>query len=112
MDRRPVATLAVSVFAVAAVGGQTAASAATVRTVTLKDIAFSPKSLSISKGSTVRFAFRDGTTTHNVASIGRRRFKTIGNRSSGSQSRIFTRVGTYRYACTLHPGMTGRISVH
>jgi plastocyanin len=112
MNRRPLALLTVSVVSAAALGGQVAASAATVRTVTLKNIAFSPKSLSISKGSTVRFAFRDGSTTHNVTSIGSRRFKTIGNRSSGSQSRTFTRAGTYRYECTLHPGMTGRISVH
>ncbi|HUR83885.1 MAG TPA: cupredoxin domain-containing protein [Solirubrobacteraceae bacterium] len=85
--------------------------AATTRTVTLKDISFSPKSLSISKGSTLKFAFRDGTTVHNVTSTGSTRFKTVTNRSSGTQSRTFTRPGTYRYVCTLHPGMTGRITV-
>lgn len=112
MNWRPMVLLAVSAVAVAGLGGQTGASAAAVRTVTVKNIAFSPRSLSISKGTTVRFAFRDGTTTHNVTSIGRRRFKAIGNRSAGSQSRTFTRAGTFRYECTLHPGMTGRISVH
>lgn len=66
----------------------------------------------VSKGSTVRFAFREATTTHDVRSIGRRRLESIGNRCSCSQSRTFTRAGTYRYECTLHPGMTGRISVH
>jgi plastocyanin len=66
----------------------------------------------VSKGSTVRFAFRDATTTHDVRNIGGRRFKSIGNRCTGSRSRTFTRAGTYRYECTLHPGMTGRISVH
>jgi plastocyanin len=84
---------------------------AATRTITLKDIAFSPKSLKISKGSTVTFAFRDGDTTHNVTSVASRRFKTIGNRSTGSKSRTFTRAGTYRFECTLHPGMTGRIVV-
>jgi plastocyanin len=111
MNRRPLALLTASVVSVAALGGQLA-SAATVKTVTLKNIAFSPKSLSIAKGSTVRFAFRDGTTTHNVTSVGGKRFETIGDRSHGAQSRTFTRAGTYRYECTLHPGMTGRISVH
>jgi plastocyanin len=111
MNKRHLALLTASVISVAAFGSQVAASAAAVRTVTVKDIRFSPKSLSISRGSTVRFAFRDGTTTHNVTSVGGRRFKTVGNRSSGSQSRTFTRAGVYRYECTLHPGMTGRISV-
>jgi len=82
------------------------------RTVTLKNIAFSPKSVSISKGSKVTFAFRDDGTTHNVTSTGSRKFKTITDRSSGSRSRTFSRAGTYRYHCTLHPGMSGRIVVH
>ena len=90
------------------VGG---ASAAATRTVTLKDIAFSPASLKVAKGTKVTFAFRDGTTVHNVTSTGAKRFTTISNRSKGSLSRTFTRAGTYRYACTLHPGMTGRIVV-
>jgi plastocyanin len=87
------------------------AGAATTRTVTLKNIDFSPEILRVSKGSTVTFAFRDGDTVHNVTSTGSRRFTTIANRTSGSRSRTFTRAGTYRYACTLHPGMTGRIVV-
>jgi plastocyanin len=87
------------------------AAGAPARTVTLKDIAFSPRSLSVSKGTKVTFAFRDDGTTHNVKSTGSTRFKTITDRSSGSQSRTFSRAGIYRYACTLHPGMSGRITV-
>jgi plastocyanin len=90
------------------VGG---ASAAATRTVTLKDIAFSPASLKVSRGTKVTFAFRDATTVHNVTSTGAKRFKTISNRSTGSLSRTFQRSGTYRFQCTLHPGMTGRIVV-
>lgn len=113
MNRRPIALLTVSAVALAGLGGQVASSgAAAGRTVTLKNIAFSPKSLSISKGTTVTFAFRDGTTAHNVTSVGSKRFKTISTRSSGTQKRTFTTAGTYRYECTLHPGMTGRIIVH
>ncbi len=112
MHRRPSTFLTVTAVSLAALGGQIAASgAAGSRTVTLKDIAFSPKSLSISKGTTVAFAFRDGSTVHNVVSSGSKRFKAISNRSSGSQQRKFTSAGTYRYECTLHPGMTGRITV-
>jgi plastocyanin len=110
-SRLRTAGLVATALGAGALGGQVAASGAASRTVTLKNIAFSPKKLSVSKGSTVTFAFRDGSTTHNVVSVGRRRFKTIPNRSAGSRKRTFTRAGTYRYQCTLHPGMTGRIVV-
>jgi plastocyanin len=108
---RVLATLAALALAAAPFGADVATAAAT-KTVTLRNIAFSPKSLTVSRGTKVTFAFRDGTTLHNVTSTGRTRFQTIGDRSSGSQSRTFRRAGTYRYECTLHPGMTGRIVVH
>ncbi|MDX6677894.1 MAG: hypothetical protein QOE31_1946 [Solirubrobacteraceae bacterium] len=111
MTNRPMALLTASAICAAAFGGAAAVSGAASRTVTLKNIAFSPKSLSVSKGSSVTFAFRDGSTRHNVISSGSRRFKSISTRSSGSLKRTFTRAGTYRYQCTLHPGMTGRITV-
>ncbi len=103
--------LLVCLVSIAVLGGQ-AASAAGSRSIVLRNVAFSPKSLSIVKGTTVTFAFRDGSTDHNVVSTGSRRFRSIGARSAGSPKRTFTRAGTYRYECTLHPGMTGRISVH
>jgi len=87
------------------------AGAAGSKSVTLKDVVFAPKSISVAKGTRVTFAFQDEDTAHNVTSMGRRRFKAIGDRTSGSPSRTFTRSGTYRYECTLHPGMTGRITV-
>ena len=111
VKKRLLVLMSVSSVAFATLGGQLAAHAAATRTVTIKDIAFSPKSLTISKGSKVRFAFRDEDTTHNVVSTTAKRFTSIGNRTTGSPTRTFTRAGTYRYECTLHPGMTGRISV-
>ena len=96
----------------AAVGGPVAASQATSgKTVTLRDIAFAPKSLSVARGTTVTFTWRDDDTAHNVVSKGAKRFTPIGVRSTGSRSRTFSKAGTYRYVCTLHPGMAGRITV-
>jgi plastocyanin len=108
---RLLAIAALALAAAAAPAVTTAAGAGATRTVTLKDISFTPRSVTVSRGTTVAFAFRDGTTTHDVTSTGGRRFKKIAARSSGSVRRTFGRAGTYRYACTLHPGMTGRITV-
>jgi plastocyanin len=103
--------LALCAISATAVGGQVAASQASGRTVTLRNIAFAPKSLSIARGTTVTFQWRDDRTAHNVVSKGAKRFKSIGTRETGSASRTFTKAGTYRYVCTLHPGMSGRITV-
>jgi len=81
------------------------------KTVKLQNIAFSSKSISIPKGTLVTFRWLDEATDHDVSSVGAKRFKSIGARSSGSRSVRFFKAGTYRYVCTLHPGMSGRITV-
>jgi plastocyanin len=114
---RRLGLLAIAGLALAAAGPAVTTAAGTgarggaTRTVTLKDISFMPRSLAIARGTTVAFAFRDDGTTHDVTSTGASRFTKIAARSSGSVRRTFRRAGTYRYACTLHPGMTGRITV-
>ena|SRR5436305_2692091 len=103
-----------AVLAMALVAGLVSvgvAGAAATKTVALRNIAFSPKSLKVARGTKVTFAFRDASTIHNVTSIGKTRFASIANKSSGSVTRAFTRAGTYRYECTLHPGMTWSIVV-
>lgn len=77
----------------------------------LKDIAFSPRNLKVSRGSKVTFRWRDGITEHNLHSRGAPRFKGSVARSTGQRVVRFAKAGTYRYECTLHPGMTGRITV-
>jgi plastocyanin len=111
MKPRATRLLTAAALCTAAIGGQAAVSQASGRTVTLRNIAFSPKSLSISRGATVTFTWRDGDTAHNVVSKGTKRFTSIATRETGSRSRRFTKAGTYRYVCTLHPGMAGRITV-
>ena len=113
MPRAPRLLVACAIAGAAAVVVPVAAPQAAGKTVTLRNIAFAPKHVSIARGATVTFAWRDGNTAHNVVSQGTRRFKPIGIRETGSQSRRFTKAGTYRYVCTIHEddGMTGTIIV-
>jgi plastocyanin len=80
-------------------------------TVVLKDIEFKPAAVSLKRGGTVTFAWKDGDTPHNVTPTGAKRFKRLATRKAGSASVRFPRAGTYRYVCTIHPGMDGRIVV-
>ncbi len=75
-------------------------------------LAFTPNSLTVNAGGTVTFAF--GAVAHNVT------FDTPdaatpadipGFNNNVSVDRAFTTAGTYRYHCTIHPGMAGSIVV-
>ena len=80
------------------------------RTVSVKDDVFSPKSMTVSQRTTVRWVWR-GTSPHNVSVVsGAQRFRS-GNKVKGSFSRRLTRKGTYRLTCTIHPGMNQTIRV-
>ena len=85
--------------------------AATTKTVTIKNIDFSVKTVRIHKGDTVRWNFRDAPTPHNVTSSGSHRFRSSASMKSGSYSVRFTKSGTYRYHCTIHPSMQGKVVV-
>lgn len=56
--------------------------------------------------------FREPYVTHNVHSVGALRFESSENQTAGTDYAVtFRRRGTYRYVCTLHPGMKGRVVV-
>jgi len=79
-------------------------------TVTLKDIAFHPGDLSINRGDSVTWVWRDGETEHNVTFHG---FHSR-TQTHGSYTVRFEHSGTFSYDCTLHvaEGMKGKIIVH
>lgn len=87
------------------------AGAAASRTVVIKDFAFKPSALTVSKGTTVTWRFSDGTTRHNVISKGTRRFKRSAVKSTGTHRVTFRTAGLYRYVCSLHPSMKGSVRV-
>jgi plastocyanin len=77
--------------------------------VTMTDNAFTPGSLTVARGRTVRWQ-NGGSAAHNSTS-------STGLWASGdlqpSQNfeRAFTQAGTFNYSCTLHPGMNGTVIV-
>jgi plastocyanin len=76
-------------------------------TVTLKDIAFNPKVVTIHAGQAVQWVWSDGSVPHNV------NFPDFHSviQSSGGYSHTFATAGSYEYNCTIHSGMTGRVEV-
>lgn len=94
----------------AAASGQ-ARAAPQAATVTLKRVAFTPRTVTVRHGGHVTFAWRDGDTPHNVTPTGRTRFRRLATRKAGEATVTFARKGTYRYVCTIHPGMTGTVII-
>jgi plastocyanin len=75
--------------------------------VTLRDNRFHPPVLQIKPGQTVTWSFNDGGVTHNVKGTG----WGSGDQASGTFQHTFPAPGSYRYSCTLHLGMNGRVDV-
>jgi plastocyanin len=77
--------------------------------VSIVNMSFSPASLTVAVGSTVKWTNNDAmahTVTSDNGSF------DSGNIAAGaSYSRMFSTVGTFTYHCTIHPGMTGTITV-
>jgi plastocyanin len=107
--RRSLGLVAAGALLLAAPGSVGAATAGH-RTVTLKDIAFHKPTVTIKRGQSVRWVWRDGQyTPHNV--VFRQLHKHSATKTSGSYTLRFDRKGTYRYMCTIHLNMTGKVVV-
>jgi plastocyanin len=78
-----------------------------VTTVEMRGNRFHPPVIQITKGQTVTWSFNDGGATHNVKGTG----WGSGDQASGTFHHTFTAPGSYRYSCTLHLGMNGRVDV-
>jgi amicyanin len=77
--------------------------------VSIKNMSFSPGSVSIKVGDTVTWTNRDDQD-HTVAA--RDGSFSSGNMKSGeSFSYKFTKAGTFSYGCSLHPRMKGSVVV-
>jgi len=96
-------------LALSLVAGQ--ATAASSARITLENVRFTPKTVQVQRGGRVTWIWKDGSTPHNVASRGSRRFKSSSVKTRGTHVVRFTKAGTYSYICTIHPGMTGKVII-
>ena len=82
---------------------------AATKTVSVDDNFFKPKRLTVTVGDKVTWKW-DGFVAHNVVvETGPQKFKSK-TKSDGKFSRVITKPGIYRIVCTLHPGMTMRLT--
>lgn len=76
--------------------------------ITTKNLTFVPKATDAEVGQKVVWHFDDSGIAHNVT--GDDGLKS-GNKTDGTYDHTFTKAGTYKYACTLHTGMEGEVTV-
>ena len=99
--------MALSIVAILAVAVPTVLAA--TRGVSIRDFAFSPRTVEIRVGDRVTWTNRD--TVEHTATARNGAFDTGLLGESESHSVRFMAAGTYRYICTPHPNMTGTVVV-
>jgi plastocyanin len=119
MAKRSIRRVAGPVLAVAALALVAPAAGATtpkvsvtkvsVTKVSVDDNFFEPKRVTVTVGDRVTWKW-DGYVAHNVkVEKGPQKFKSA-IKSEGTFSRVIRKPGVYRIVCTLHPGMTMKLT--
>jgi plastocyanin len=76
-------------------------------TVAVRSLTFVPKKVDAKVKQKINFVWRENVA-HNVVFDKTRKSPT---QNKGSWTTSFDKPGTYKYKCTLHPGMVGEIKV-
>lgn len=80
-------------------------------TVVMQNIAFNPGTITAKVGQTVKWQNKD-SAPHNVTYVSGPKFASSSTFSNGGSYSIkLTKPGTIKYVCTIHPGMSGSITV-
>lgn len=81
--------------------------------IEVKNMAYTPASVTIEKGQTVEWTFDDGGLPHDVVGNGELEGKLKSELlTEGTFSFTFDDAGTFTYHCTPHPMMVGTVIVH
>lgn len=79
--------------------------------VVIKDMAFSPASITVQAGATVTWTNND-TMSHTITETdGKTGPDSSDVAPGGTYSFTYKTVGTFKYHCTIHPSMTGTVTV-
>ncbi|MCW2996777.1 MAG: blue (type 1) copper domain protein [Solirubrobacterales bacterium] len=78
--------------------------------ISMKNIAFDPKSVTAKVGQTVIWK-NDDTVDHNVVATSGETFKSANFGQGATYKYKLDKPGTIKYVCTIHPGMDGTIVV-
>jgi plastocyanin len=76
----------------------------------MQNIQFSPKATSVKVGDKVTWT-NDDNTDHNVTADSGASFKSKDFGNGATFSFTAAKAGTIKYECTIHPGMTGTLTV-
>ncbi len=79
-------------------------------TISMKDIAFTPKAVTVKAGTTITWSM-DEPIPHNVVADSGADFKSEILAEGATYEFTPDTAGTIEYECTLHPGMVGTITV-
>ena len=101
---------AVAVLPVQKARGSNPSSAGPIVEVKIDNFSFSPATLTVAAGTTIKWTNRDDIP-HTVVSEDKSSFKSKALDSDESFSFTFTTPGTYPYFCSVHPKMTAKVIV-
>lgn len=78
--------------------------------VWIQGMAFTPTSITVSAGTTITWTNKDAVAHTVTSNTGV--FSSGSIATSGTYSYLFSTAGTYPYHCTIHPSMTGTVTVN
>jgi plastocyanin len=78
--------------------------------VFIQGMAFTPSSITITANTTITWTNKDGVAHTVTSTTGL--FDSGSINTNGTYSRQFTTTGTFPYKCTIHPSMTGTVTVN
>jgi plastocyanin len=82
-----------------------------VSAVTVANMAFSPADITVKKGTTVAWTNQD-SVTHTVTEDDGQPGPASGALANGQRyAYTYNTAGTFKYHCTIHPNMTGTVTV-
>jgi len=86
-------------------------SSTNTNSVTIADFAFSPNDITVKKGMTVTWTNKD-TTAHTITESDGQTGPESGQVAPGATySFTYASTGTFKYRCSIHPMMTGQVTV-